>query len=144
MFTKATEFGRAPCLVCHRWRACKASVYLLFTLAFISCFFRLFAIVYRYVFDPPPHGFICTKSGSLCVIYCFALGQCILYVPVRHESTVLYNRDSSLLQLGLPIRANYSRERHGFCLVVSDETKNETFDLLQMNQSETVKQGGHP
>ena len=39
---------------------------------------------------------------------------------------------------GLPIRANYSHQRHGFCLVFIEETKNETFELLQINQSETV------
>ena len=44
----------------------------------------------------------------------------------------------------LPIRANCSRQHHGLCLVVLDETKNETCDILQMNQSETVNQASHP
>ena len=45
---------------------------------------------------------------------------------------------------GLPIRANHSRQRNGLCVVAVDETKNENVDLLLMNQSETVKQAGHP
>ena len=34
------------------------------------------------------------------------------------------------IQLSLPISANYNRLRHGFCLVVIDETINESFYLL--------------
>jgi len=45
---------------------------------------------------------------------------------------------------GLPITTNCSRQRHGFCPLVIDETKNETSYITQKNQSETEEEAGHP